>query len=567
MSEKKTHSGPKKPGSTPKGPNPSTNQPVLSSKETDGPVSEPGLQLKETVVPAEEPGLQLKVTDVPEGTEEFQPDMPVTEENHPRRRKGDQGGLRSRFASAKEYKAQGMAAFLVLASVIIFYYALHSLPMVATFLKKIIRAVISAIWGFCIAFLLNPVVKFFEKMFIRMSVKRAKKEKSESRLSKAGEKVRKLRRRKAAEPLTEEQQEARVRGRARSLAIFVTVVLAIAMVTLLLVAIIPEFTSSIGTLLENLPTYGKYLKETLEKAVSKNKAIAKVFAPYIDTITDGLNDFLSQNLTGIIDSVRKVGTNVLTSVIRFVFNLLIGIIFSIYLMKDKEYLMGVCKKVLFAIFPKKTAKVAVQTIHKANGIFTTAILGKILDSAIIGMLCFIGTSILGIFFDGIAEYKGLVSIIVGVTNVIPFFGPFIGGVPCAVLIFCIRPLHGLIFAAFILVLQQFDGNYLDPHIVGKKVGLRPIYVLFACMLFSNLWGLIGMLVAVPTFALVYSLLKSYLEVRLVNKALPRDTASYMNTPGAVLARRSDEEILRQNAAADASSDQSAEQPAPEIKNC
>ena len=356
--------------------------------------------------------------------------------------------------------------------------------------------------------------------------------------------------RKAKKGETPEKKEARVRGRSRGFAILITVFMVLTLITLLLVAIIPEFTASIATLLENVPNYAKVLRESLERLISRNKVVEEVFTPIIENFTNGLADFLNKRLSSIMTYAGTLLANSLKAILRLLFNLLIGLIFAIYMMKDKEYLIGLVKKIIFAIFPKKTAKVTVQTLHKANGIFSTAILGKILDSAVIGMLCFIGTNILGIFFDGIAQYKGLVSIIIGVTNVIPFFGPFIGGIPCAFLIFCVNPLHGLIFAGFILVLQQFDGNYLDPHIVGKKVGMKPIYVLLACTLFSNLWGILGMLVAVPTFALVYSILKSYLEVKLEEKHLPKETECYITTPGAILVQNSDEAARRKAQAAE-----------------
>lgn len=437
--------------------------------------------------------------------------------NHPMRRKEDQSAFRKRFESAKEYKAQATAAFLVLAAVLVFYYALHSLPLLAAGLKRVIRAITTAIVGFVIAFLLNPIVKFFEKNFKKMGARRRKKKETTTGTE-------------------EETKDEAPGGKARNYAILVTILIALALVTLLFAAIIPEFISSIGTLATNLPEYADYLQASLEKLLARNKTVESVMLPVIDSITEGVQTLLDDRLNVILEYGAKLVAGSVAWVARFVFNLIIGLIFSVYLLKDKEYLIGMAKKILFALLPKKAAKNTVQVFHKANNIFATAILGKILDSFIIGMLCFIGTSILGCFFEGIAEYKGLVSIIVGVTNVIPFFGPFIGGVPSAILIFCVQPLHGVIFALFVLVLQQFDGNYLDPHIVGKKVGLKPIFVLFACMLFSNLWGLLGMLLAVPTFALFYSIVKSYLEVRLANKQLPKDTESYMTYPGAVIAR-------------------------------
>ncbi|MBO4280221.1 MAG: AI-2E family transporter [Lachnospiraceae bacterium] len=433
------------------------------------------------------------------------------------RRRKERKGLKGSFARARAYRGQAAAAFLVLVGALLFYYFLHSLPFFARGIKKLVAAMAPAIWGFCIAFLMNPIVRFLEKHFIRFGQKR-KPKKDE----------------------TPEKREARIRGRSRGFAILITVVMVITLLTLLFVAVIPEFLSSIGTLIENIPEYGAYVREFMENLISRNKVVEDALTPVIENFTKGLEDFLSNRLTDIMTMSAGLLKNAVTATLKLVFNLLIGLIFAIYMMKDKEYLIGLAKKIIFAIFPKKTAKVTVQTLHKANGIFSTAILGKILDSAIIGMICFIGTNILGFFFEleGIAQYKGLVSIVIGVTNVIPFFGPFIGGIPCAFLIFCVHPLDGLIFALFILVLQQFDGNYLDPHIVGKKVGMKPIYVLLACTVFSKLWGILGMLIAVPTFALVYSILKSYLEVKLVEKNLPKDTASYITTPGAILAKES-----------------------------
>ena len=435
------------------------------------------------------------------------------EEYEPARRREERKGLRGTFARAKAYRGQATAAFLVLVGALLFYYLLHSLPAVAHGLRRVIRALAPAIWGFCIAFLMSPIVRFFEKQFIKIGMKR-----------------------KAKKGETPAQKEVRVRGRSRGFAILITVAMVLALLTLLFVAVIPEFLSSIGTLLQNIPTYSDYLKGFLEKLISRNKFVEEAMTPVIENFTTGMKKFLEDRLTDIVNTSAKVLANAVTVTLRIAFNLLIGLIFSIYMMKDKEYLIGLIKKIIFALFPRKTAKVTIQTLHKANGIFSTAILGKILDSAVIGMICFIGTNILGFWFEGIQQYKGLVSIVIGVTNVIPFFGPFIGGIPCAVLIFCVRPLDGLVFAAFILVLQQFDGNYLDPHIVGKKVGMKPIYVLLACTLFSNLWGILGMLIAVPTFALVYSILKSYLEVKLSEKNLPKETECYITTPGAIIAK-------------------------------
>jgi predicted PurR-regulated permease PerM len=136
--------------------------------------------------------------------------------------------------------------------------------------------------------------------------------------------------------------------------------------------------------------------------------------------------------------------------------------------------------------------------------------------------------------EAIADNRILVSVIVGVTNVIPFFGPYIGGIPSVVLILCVKPVDGLIFAIFIIALQQFDCNYLDPRIVGRSVGLSPLYVLVFCLIGGGLFGIVGMLIGSPTGAVIYGLAKSWTESRLEQKNLPTQTIDYVNTPGAII---------------------------------
>ena len=414
----------------------------------------------------------------------------------------------------KDYAPQGVVAFMVLTALMLLLFLLLKLPAIGKLIRNIFRALAPAIAGFIFAFIMSPLVRFVETRLMKFATRNRKDE-----------------------PIDSEWM-IKTRRRVRRISILVTLFVVLSIIALLLITIIPELAKSLEALAVNLAGYLQQLKETVDSYLLSNPRVAEVLAPITDKfsdtkkIADTITKHLNIDMAG--DATRFVLSSTWT-IVRILYIWLVGTIVSVYLLASKEYYIGLCKKLFFAILPKRTSKNAIQTLHKANIIYSAAILGKMLDSLVIGILCFIGTTILGIWFDAIGQYKVLVSVIVGVTNVIPFFGPFLGGIPCAILIFSIQPLHGLVFALFVVALQQFDGNILDPHIVGKKVGLRPLYVLCACMLGGGLFGIPGLILATPTCALVYYLTKSYLEVRLESKNLPTETREYVTHPSAVIA--------------------------------
>ena len=415
------------------------------------------------------------------------------------------------LSRVKDYAPQGVVAFLVLAALLLFFFILLKLPLLGRFIKNVTRALAPAIAGFIFAFIMSPMVRFFETKMIRFSCNR-KNAKAE-----------------------DEEWMTKVRRRSRRWSILLTLVILLSIISLLLVTIIPELAKSLKNLAVNLADYLRQLKDIIDTYLKHNPRVAEALNPVITRFSD--TDKLADSITKYIDLKMAGGSikfiaNSAGAIVRILYIWLVGTIVGVYLLASKEYYIGLSKKLFFAILPKRTSKNAIQTLHKANIIYSAAILGKLVDSIIIG------TSILGFWFPAISEYKVLVSVIVGVTNVIPFFGPFLGGIPCSILILAMRPLDGLIFALFIVALQQFDGNFLDPHIVGKKVGLRPLYVLCACMLCGGLFGIPGLILATPTCALVYYLTKSYLEVRLESKNLPTETKEYVTNPSAVIANRS-----------------------------
>ena len=217
--------------------------------------------------------------------------------------------------------------------------------------------------------------------------------------------------------------------------------------------------------------------------------------------------------------VTKVTGGVMTVLYGLV-DVLVGAMISIYLLFSKEKYMAQAKKIIYAFMKSKHANTTIHICRKANEIFTGFIIGKIIDSAIIGVLCFIGLSILKM------PYVLLISVIVGVTNVIPVFGPYIGAIPGIILITLVNPLQGLYFAIFILALQQLDGNVIGPAILGDSTGLSPFWVIFSIIVGGGMFGVIGIFIGVPTFALIYYMFNMLLRQKLEHKKLPVDTMYY-----------------------------------------
>ena len=222
--------------------------------------------------------------------------------------------------------------------------------------------------------------------------------------------------------------------------------------------------------------------------------------------------FLTQVLPNLFGGVMRFTSGLL--------NVVVGIIIAVYLLLSKEVFYAQVKKLMFAFFPRRAAQAVLNLTHDSNAIFCGFISGKIVDSAIIGVLCFIGCSVLQM------PYTVLVSFIVGVTNVIPYFGPFIGAIPSIFIIMIDDPIKSLIFAVFILILQQLDGNVIGPKILGDSTGLSAFWVLFAVTFFGGLFGFVGMLIGVPTFAVIYSLIRNIAEYKLGKKGMKTKTPDY-----------------------------------------
>ncbi len=387
-----------------------------------------------------------------------------------------------------------------------------SLMMVVTIFKfdkvlsiigEVLNALMPIIWGFIIAYLLNPVMKFFE----RYTNKTLARKKQRKKLC-------------------------------RTISVTLTAIFAIFILSSLLYFILPSLRDSIFDIASKSEGWIANLEEFSTKFLKNNPRVSEFIQEQLDSIQSYAADFLNEIKPEITSFIQKftVGfINILIGIKDFI----IGFIVSIYLLVSKEKLLAQLKKVFIAVFSKKTCRQMSVIYHRSNKLFSGFIGGKIIDSFIIGVLCFIGMSFLNM------EYVVFISFIIGVTNIIPFFGPFIGAIPSGLLILLAQPNKLIPFLIFVLLLQQFDGNILGPRILGDSTGLPAFWVLFAIFLGGGLFGFIGMLLGVPTFALIYSLIRSYVETKLESKHLPSDTKFYMGSTNAFYTVRRAKDVISQ----------------------
>ena len=307
----------------------------------------------------------------------------------------------------------------------------------------------------------------------------------------------------------------------RVLAIIAAWVASLAVLVLFFVIIVPDVKISITTLINNLPSYFESLKAFITALAEKYQLDISYLNSFMNfqVTADGIMEIIDKYSDALIPQLANIA-NISVQIGSFIADVIIAIIISVYLLFSKETLIAQLKKVLYALFNRKLADVSVRVARETHRTFSGFINGKLLDSLIIGILCFIGMSVLKY------EYALLISFIVGVTNVIPFFGPMFGAIPSVLLLLMIDPWHALWFAVFIFALQQLDGNVIGPKILGDSTGLPALWVMFAILVGGALWGVAGMFVGVPLFAVIYKFSKEIFENLLKKKNMPENTNAY-----------------------------------------
>ena len=382
--------------------------------------------------------------------------------------------------------------------VILFYFLIDRFTGFLSIVSAFMNILQPVFLGLAIAFLANPIMMFFERLLSRFLIRENKKPNRW-----------KLKRKKDF-----------IRGICAILA----VTLLVAIVAAFAVQILPQFIETVQYLINHLyekivgvidsadELTGYAFADVMEAARTDGRIYV-----WIDTAEKWIRDYL--NLTE--DNLASTLTEYSLHFGRIIVNVLIGIFIAIYMLISKETFKGHSKRFVAASFRPDIAEFILDVSRRGNQIFYGFIIGKIIDSIIIGIICWIGMTILGL------NYSLLCSFIVGVTNVIPVFGPYIGALPTVILLFVTDPPQGIIFLIYILVLQQVDGNLIGPKILGDSTGISPFWVIFAIVVGGGLFGFLGMLLGVPTIALLLYILDQITIRRCKEKNLPEKPADYV----------------------------------------
>ena len=382
-----------------------------------------------------------------------------------------------------KYTTIAMYCFIVACAIIAFYLGISQMGIVFSKISGAIGILQPFIIGFAIAYILNFILKFFERIIFNFEFVKKMKLKHNSK---------------------------------RAIGIMVTYLASFIVLYLFVKFVLPQLLESIVGLINDIPMYinetTKFIDDMLLKLNIENQ--------YLDLINENFNRFIEYIIKVVTNLLPVLGT-LLTSVASKIWNIVLGVIVSIYLLSDKERFCALSKKVTYAVLPKNAAEKIIEIAHRSNRTFGKFLIGKILDSAIIGILTFF------ILTVSKMPYVILISVIVGITNIIPFFGPFIGAIPSFIIILFVSPVKALWFLVIILIIQQIDGNIIGPKILGDSIGISAFWILFAILVAGKFLGLVGMIIGVPLFAVVYSLIKEIVEAKLKKKGLNIETEDYL----------------------------------------
>lgn len=391
------------------------------------------------------------------------------------------------------YLHWGVTAFLVIAASMLFYYGIFHMESLLTGIRSLGTILAPIIYGVAIAYILSSVVDFLEKSVIFSLF-----EKNNVTLQKRGKRV------------------------IRWVCVLFSLILLCVIIYTLVMMILPELLRSITNLINSFPMYVKVVENWLNSFTEQGGNLDGETMALLNQGSMQLQEYLTNNILPQIQQMLKNISAGVFDVVNFVKDFLIGAIVSIYVLADKERFVAKSKMIIYAIMPQSRANSVIHAMRFTHHTFGGFISGKLLDSAIIGVLCYIGMSLLNM------PYTVLISVIVGVTNVIPFFGPYLGAVPSAFLILLVDPLQCFYFVIFILVLQQFDGNILGPKILGDSTGLSSFMVIVSILVGGGLFGVPGMLVGVPICAVVYAAIWNTIEKSLRKKEMPQEEEKYVN---------------------------------------
>lgn len=383
-----------------------------------------------------------------------------------------------------------VSAYTVLTFVVcmLIFALVFNFTAIGGWISAIFKAVAPLIWGLILAYLLNPVMMWIEKRLKKYT----EKSKPRPKLN-------------------------------RILSVIVTMIVFVAILTALCSIIVPQVIDSLMGIIGNLGTYFNNIEQWVNGILAKYPEILSAINSQIKNIEKAVMEAVNQVMPQISDIIKKITDGTLTFILA-IKDFIIGIIVSVYFLFDKEHFQAQLKKIVYAFFPQRASSGVLRVCTQVNTSISGFVSGKIVDSIIIGCLCFICMTVMKL------DFTVLISVIVGITNVIPFFGPFIGAIPSAILLLVSTPKQVIPFLIMIFIVQQLDGNIIGPKILGQSIGISAFWVLFAILVGGGLFGFAGMILGVPIFAVVYSLISELIEYLLEKKSMPTATSEYVPVP-------------------------------------
>lgn len=392
-----------------------------------------------------------------------------------------------KFERNKKYATISIYAFLALCAVVIVYLVLRKFIEPLKIFAYIVKILAPIVYGLVIAYLLNPILEFCEKhVFWFLSIKKPRK---------------KLK---------------------RILSLIVTYILMFAFLAVFIYMLASQTYASFRDLMKNLDKYLLTLQNFILDLIDRFETSTGISTGIDDLESDVKNKF-NEMIIYISNNWRDI-VNVVLKIVTVAKDLLLGLIISVYLLLSKEKLIAQVKKCAQAFMSEKTYLRVSHIVRTTDKTFGRFIMGKLIDSLIVGILFYIVFSILGF------PYVPVIAFILGVCNIIPFFGPWIGSVPCGLIILIVSPQKFLLFALVVLIVQQIDGNIIDPLIVGDSIGLDAIWIIIAIIVMTGILGVLGMFIGVPLFSVIYILIKEKVNKNLESKGKSLELETYYPEP-------------------------------------
>ncbi len=392
------------------------------------------------------------------------------------------------------YIKWGITALLVICGGIFFYYLLFHTSNIRLIFSTLSDILLPVSIGFILAYLLIPVLNYCEQKFLYPIC-----------------------------DFLKISDKPKTKKWVRMIGITITSLLFWFLLYALIYMLLSQIVPSIQSIIINFDTYVNNIYDWISKTLADNPDFAKYAINMFERYSVELENFLNNTLLPKSSELIKSLSMSIISVISTLWDFVVGFLISIYLMSSKETYANQAKKIAYSIFQRDTANLVINNMRFTHNTFIGFIGGKIVDSIIIGLLCFIGTTLLQ------TPYAVLISVVIGCTNVIPFFGPFLGGIPCTILVLVVditHPLNAVYFGLFVLFLQTVDGNIIGPKILGNSTGLNSFWVIFSITLFGGLFGVLGMVIGVPAFAVIYAAITAMVNNSLIKKEFPIDSDAY-----------------------------------------